>query len=51
MDDEITQLSAEVESNLQVVRQTDAAISAYLDGWLSEDAYNAAIALRDACRA
>ena len=49
--DEMDRLAAEINSNLQVIKQTDAAIIAYLDGWLSEEAYNAAISLRDACRA
>lgn len=52
MDDthEIDPRVEQINGNLQIIRQTDEAISAYLDGWLSEEAYAAALGLRDACR-
>jgi hypothetical protein len=42
---------AQINSALQIIRQTDEAVRDYMDGWLSEEAYGAAMALRDACRA
>ncbi len=42
---------AQIQSDLQIIRQTEDAVSSYMDGWLSEEAYEAAKNLRDTCRA
>ena len=42
---------AQINSALQIIRQTDEAVRDYMDGWLSDEAYAAAMSLRDTCRA
>lgn len=40
----------QINSALQIIKQTDEAVRDYMDGWLSEEAYAATMTLRDACR-
>ena len=49
MDETLERLEAERQTWRQILKQTGEIISLYEDGWMSDDSYAEAVALRDRC--